>query len=74
MKFIVTVNLGRVYERENQHNPAKKLSGLCPTYYGKICTDATGAHHSVLVEAESFKEASTLPQFLGVHITRIEEV
>jgi len=50
---------------------------MCPVT-GLICTDITGEHHSLLVEAESFAAAKIgLVDFEGrviTHITRIESV
>ena len=72
-RFLVTVRL----PRNPLHNPHQKQVGMCPVT-GLICTDITGEHHSLLVEAESFAAAKIgLVDFEGrviTHITRIESV
>lgn len=65
MPFLVTVKL----PRQKDHDPANKITGTCPVS-GKICTDTTGQHHTILVEANSVEDAGA--RFPNLHITRIE--
>ena len=46
MKAIVTIRL----PRNPDHDPLHKKSGLCPVS-NEYCTDITGEHHSILMEA-----------------------
>lgn len=68
--ILVTVKL----PKNPNHNPQKKVIGSCPANLGAICTDVTGEHHTIRVEADSFAEASKFVQdVLGFHITRMED-
>lgn len=70
MLFIATVKL----PRDEFHDPANKQTGRCPiTLSRSRCTDRTGQHHSILVEAESLLTAQDIVQQRFSHITRIEE-
>lgn len=66
--FIVTVKR----DSDPNHNPHMKLFGDCPES-GRSCTDTTGAHHSVLVQAPTLQKVRAALKG-KVHITRIEEV
>ncbi len=63
---IVTVKFRPV----KNHDPKKKVVGKCA--WSNTCTDSTGGHHSVLVEAESI--AKIEEDFMSYHITRIEVI
>lgn len=65
--YIVTVKL----PRNPNHDPHNKLNGPCPAT-GKLCTDVTGEHHSVLIKAVSAQAAMLEAQLHGVHVTRAE--
>lgn len=69
-KYIVTVKM-----RTEGHDPKNKVTDQCPREENGICTDKTGAHHSLLVESDL--ELKDILFELGlefVHITRIERV
>ena len=51
-----------------RHDPLNKKKGTCPVSH-HLCTDITGAHHTVLVRTKA--EMDVLSMY---HITRIEEV
>ena len=70
--FIVTVRL----DKNPDHDPRNKKTGTCPIGDGGTCTDVTGEHHSVLVNAETIDGVrQAVINGLGIHhITRIEEV
>lgn len=75
MKFLITIKM-----RKNPiHDPHNKVTGDCPIRpWGmddskKICTDATGEHHTILVECEDL-DAARAKFELFYHVTRIEEV
>ena len=78
MQAIITIKLAK----NSKHNPKKKLGGECPLtslipFTGKFCTDVTGQHHSILIEAESLSIIGQKARALfgeDVHITRIEQV
>ena len=78
MQAIVTIKLSK----NTRHNPKKKLGGECPIstlipFTGRFCTDITGQHHSLLIEAESLSRIAQKARALfgeDVHITRIEQV
>lgn len=65
-QFLVTVKL----PRKPEHDPFNKQTGECPVS-GRFCSDITGQHHTVLIEAIGSREAA---EQVGHHITRIEEV
>ena len=69
MSYIVTVK-----RRNPNHDPRNKQTGIC--LVSDICTDKTGHHHSLLVEANSIKRAEEIikEKYNNIHITRIEEV
>jgi hypothetical protein len=74
-QFIVTIKL----PNNPNHNPKKKQTRECEC--SDFCTDATGAHHSFLVESESRESVEQFFAYNNVvagmrvgHITRIEEV
>ncbi len=64
MTFLVTVKL----PRNPAHDPTNKITGKCPVR-GQ-CTDVTGQHHTLLIEAESIEAAAAC--FPDMHVTRIE--
>jgi hypothetical protein len=67
--YIVTVKLSR----NEAHDPRNKVTAPCPMS-GRECTDQTGEHHSVLVEAQSAVGAREYFIAAGVHVTRVEAV
>jgi hypothetical protein len=67
--YIVTVKLSR----NKAHDPRNKVTAPCPVS-GRECTDQTGEHHSVLVEAQSATGAREYFIAGGVHVTRVEAV
>lgn len=67
--YIVTIKL----PKHPSHNPRSKVTGECPVSLYK-CTDQTGEHHSVLVNADSISAVRHHFAFKGVHVTRIEHV
>lgn len=68
--YIVTVKL----PKNPKHDPHNKVIGQCPTNVG-ICTDVTGEHHSILIDAPGVHMARELAIKRGYnHITRIERV
>jgi hypothetical protein len=77
MKAIVTFSLGPAYQRKQHHNPLNKKTGECPVS-GTICTDITGAHHSMLFAGESMEEIEISAKGFACdsdcHITRIEVI
>jgi len=62
--YIVTFK----YPRDANHNPADKKTASCPCSF--VCTDSTGAHHSMIVQADSVEDIRSA--FNEAHITRIE--
>lgn len=68
-KFIVTVKLPKA----PFHDPRNKVAGACPVS-GLHCTDTTGEHHSVLVEAESSQAVFETYRAREIHVTRVEEI
>lgn len=65
--FIVTIKV----EKNPNHNPRAKVTAVCPV--SSTCTDSTGEHHSVLMEAESAEDArERVFKSAGVHVTRVE--
>jgi hypothetical protein len=69
--YIVTVKL----DKNPDHDPKNKVKGECPLTYG-YCTDASGAHHSILAKNFISTEAVRVyyEKVLGFHVTRIESV
>jgi hypothetical protein len=67
--YVVTVKL----PRNEAHDPRNKVTAPCPLS-GRECTDQTGEHHSVLVEAQSAIGARDYFIAAGVHVTRVEAV
>ena len=68
--YIVTLKLAR----NPGHNPAAKITAPWPLSELE-CTDQTGQHHSVLIEADG--DSDTVRRYLldcGKHVTRIEYV
>lgn len=75
--FLVTVKLPR--GASGPHNPAAKVTGVCPVserwpelVEPMWCTDRTGEHHTVLVEAADASWARAVFAQRGVHVTRVE--
>ena len=75
--FIATL----LFKKDPKHNPSDKKTGVCPV--STVCTDSTGAHHSILIHAEDCEEAKSIAVRVGkenfaphifVHITRVELV
>jgi hypothetical protein len=67
MLYIVTVRI----KRNITHNSIHKKTGRCPLT-GKACTDITGEHHSMVVEAKNIGHLRK--KLKDFHITRIEEL
>lgn len=65
--WLVTVKLSR----DPRHDPLNKQTGPCPVDDGSFCSDVTGQHHTVLVEASTSERAAGLLHPL--HVTRIEQ-
>lgn len=63
--LLVTIKL----PKNPHHDPSNKVTGPCPV--SRVCTDATGEHHTVLVESQ--EEVEALRERFK-HITRIEKV
>lgn len=69
--FMVTVKL----PKRPDHDPQNKRTGECPASPGKLCSDVTGEHHTVLWEGDSMAEAHRWwTNAEHQHVTRIEEV
>lgn len=72
--YMVTVKL----PNNPIHDPRHKVAGECPAHLGKECTDTTGAHHTVLAQANDHMQLREIVRALfgrtSMHITRIEEV
>jgi hypothetical protein len=68
VRFIVTYRLRPDPDRD----PDYRIVGCCPLS-DKTCTDVTGEHHSELVEAASFDEATSLARAFGQRVVRVEE-
>lgn len=68
MIYLVTVKL----PRNPRHNPRSKTAGNCPVT-GLYCTDTTGEHHTVLIEAVDAVAAEVDARMLYGHVTRIED-
>jgi len=69
MKAIVTVKL----PWNPQHNPHRKVIGLCPVSKA-ICTDVTGQHHSYIESGKNLEAIKQKAKEKYEHITRIEVV
>lgn len=65
--YIVTLKLNRYPD----YNSRAKITAPCPVSAYE-CTDASGAHHSVLWYAASPKEIRKYYAERGTHVTRIE--
>ena len=67
-QYIVTVK-----QYQDGHEPNNKRIGNCIT--SVVCTDFTGHHHSVLIQADTISEAQNkiVALFGEIHITRVEE-
>lgn len=66
--YLVTVKL----PRNPKHDPRRKVAGNCPVT-GLYCTDVTGEHHTVLIEASDVTTAEVDARMLYGHVTRIED-
>lgn len=66
-KYIVTLK----YPEVNHDRRNKKVG---PCHVSPFCTDSTGGHHCILVEARSVDCVEKIVAKLGVHVTRIELV
>ncbi len=68
MKFIVTVK-----KHNRSHDPKNKQKNKC--IVSNDCTDSTGHHHSVLVEASDIWSAELkVYEKYVLHITKVERV
>ena len=67
--FLVTVKL----DKHGGHDPANKIEGVCPLS-GGFCSDVTGRHHTMMVEAQDASIARLAFRIFGFHVTRVEEV
>lgn len=68
--YLVTVKL----QKNPNHNPRKKIAGVCPVNSEGWCTDVTGEHHTVLVTDISAERAGESFKTQGFHVTRVERV
>jgi len=66
--FIVTIKT----PKNPFHNPHNKQTNYCPATGHGECTDATGEHHSLAVNALSIEDAKKYFTDKGMHVTRIE--
>lgn len=64
--YILTIKL----EKNPHHDPRAKITGNCEI--SQFCTDKTGAHHSVLICADSEQAVRRYADARGWHVTRIE--
>lgn len=67
--YLVTVKL----DRNPDHDPHNKVTGWCPIQPDKVCTDVTGQHHTIFVEAETLSDVRKMYENL-YHVTRIESM
>ena len=67
-RYLVTIKL----RRDSRHDPRNKQTGICPV--SPYCTDVTGEHHTMLIEASDEEHAIRQASALGSRITRIERV
>src|SRR2546422_6787789 len=83
MMAIVTLSLGKHFEKANNHKVYDKKTGFCPLmvlgevragiiqksgiFMTQKCTDITGAHHSILVEGEDRNEIDNTICLFLVH-------
>jgi hypothetical protein len=68
MLFIVTIK-----EPKNPaHNPHAKVTSSCTL--SEACTDSTGEHHSLLVNAPDLDTALKYSRKRWSHVTRVEMV
>lgn len=65
--YLVTIKL----PKNPAHDPRNKVTGPCPLSE-KVCTDVTGAHHTIMVRMPSIEDVRS--EFSDSHITRIEEI
>lgn len=78
MKAIVTVKL----PRNPAHDPHDKKRSICPLvehdklqlFEPRICTDATGSHHSYVAEGADEEEILREASYRFGHVTRIEVI
>lgn len=68
--FLVTIKL----PKNPAHDPRNKVADQCPAVGTRVlmCTDSTGEHHTVPVEARDAVQAICNPAFEDKHITRVE--
>ncbi len=70
-QFLVTVKIPKA----DGHNPHNKQTGTCPVNPGKVCTDITGEHHTILWTDDSIAQAYYhWKDDHGMCVTRVEEV
>lgn len=67
MLYLVTVKL----DRNPDHDPTNKVTGWCPVQQDKVCTDVTGAHHTIVAEGNTLEFVRAMYENL-YHVTRIE--
>lgn len=68
--YLVTVK----YPRRKDHDPTNKQTGFCPASRDAMCTDRTGAHHTMLIQFDgSIEHLRREVESFGRHVTRIEE-
>lgn len=70
--YLITLKLSR----HPHHDPHNKITGPCPaSSEGKLCTDVTDQHHTIMKEVDATPEQiATWWEEQGFHVTRIEEV
>lgn len=54
------------------HNPHDKKVGVCT--FSPMCTDSTGAHHTVVIDALGVDNIAEWAKREGMHLTRVEEI
>lgn len=68
-QYLVTLKM----PKNKDHDPQNKKTGVCPANPGKLCTDWTGEHHTVVGEYLSVLDAERFWRGQGIHVTRVEE-
>lgn len=66
--FLMTIKL----PRNPAHDPRNKVTAPCPAADRSPCTDATGEHHTYLVEAADRDTAVEHARQRYGHVTRVE--
>lgn len=70
-QYLVTVKVAKTAD----HDPHNKVIAPCPASPDKVCSDATGEHHTILWNDISMVAAYNYWRHLrNMHVTRVEEV